>query len=226
MQKKFPGRFSLIFLFIVFSGTLTLADETTNNDLITAVVAGQHSRVVDLLKQGANPDAKQKLTGWTAISVASYYGYPDIVKELVHAGANVNARDIRANTPLMRAVTLGPYTNLEEHLARKVEVTKILLESGANPYMTNRFGEATWRIPEIDHQDALEAVFENAGIAETHEVELMEAIAREDLVAVRAALENDIDLKFHDAYGWTFLKQAEAVKNPQIKKLLLTAAKK
>ena len=225
MQKKFRQRFSFALLCIFFSSAFALAEETTNNELITAVVAGQHSRVVELLKQGANPNAKQKLTGWTAISVASYYGYPDIVKDLVHAGADVNVRDVRQNTPLMRAVTLGPYENLEEHLTRKVEVTKILLESGANPYMTNSFGEPTWRIPEIDHHDSLAAVFENAGIAETDEVELMEAIARNDLVAVRAALANDIDLNFHDAYGWTFLKQAEAVKNPQIKKLLLSAKK-
>jgi uncharacterized protein len=226
MQKKYRQRFSFALLCILFPSALAFADETNNKDLITAVVGGQHARVVELLKQGADPNAKQKLTGWTAISVASYYGYPDIVKELVRAGANVNVRDVRQNTPLMRAVTIGPYQNLEEHLARKVEVTKILLESGANPYMTNRFGEPTWRIPEIDHHDSLAAVFENAGIAETDEVELMEAIARNDLVAVRAALGNDVDLNFHDAYGWTFLKQAEAVNNPQIRKLLLAATKK
>src|SRR5262245_41359794 len=108
MQKKFRQRFSFALLSIFFFSAFALAEETTNNDLITAVVAGQHSRVVELLKQGANPNAKQKLTGWTAISVASYYGYPDIVKDLVRAGADVNVRDVRQNTPLMRAVTLGP----------------------------------------------------------------------------------------------------------------------
>lgn len=224
MQKKFQQRSSVLLLCLLFSACLTFAG--ANQDLISAAVSGEHSRVVDLLKKGANPNAQQKLTGWSAISVAAYYGYPEIVKELVHAGANVNVRDARQNTPLMRALTIGPYENYEEVIARKAEVTKILLESGANPYLPNRLGEVTWRMPTIDHHDTLALIFEKAGINETQEVELMEAIARNDLVAVHAALESGVDLNYRDAYGWTFMKQAEAVNNPQIRKLLLAAAKK
>lgn len=85
-----------------------------NNQLILASKDGQNAGVRDLIKEGANVNARNN----EALIMACIYGHVDVVKTLLKNGANVNAKKDKA---LFWAATNG-----------YPELVKILLKHGAN----------------------------------------------------------------------------------------------
>lgn len=59
--------------------------------------------------------------GWTALMMASFFGYTEIVKALVSQGANLEVANAQGSTALMLAT-----------LRNHEEIVKILVQSGAN----------------------------------------------------------------------------------------------
>ena len=86
-----------------------------------------------LIKKGSNVNALIPSNGWTALHCAIFNGL-DVVKKLLSAGANVNARDNDGMTPLMLAC---------QSSQKRVSLSTInlLLESGAD---INAVDEAGW----------------------------------------------------------------------------------
>ena len=66
----------------------------------------------------------------TALMTACIKGHERVVKLLLEYGANVNAKDKRANTPLHRSI-----------MAKKTSVVPTLLAAGADPNEADIFGE-------------------------------------------------------------------------------------
>ena len=102
------------------------AEVDTANDLgitplLMACAGGNSAIVKALLAAGANPRDSQS-SGETALMLASRAGMPAAVEDLVALGADVNgSENTRGQTALMWAVA-----------HRHPEVTKVLLEHGAN----------------------------------------------------------------------------------------------
>jgi len=63
--------------------------------------------VVFLIKQGADVNVASRITGWTPLHVAADKGHLEVVKTLVGAGANVNAKDKVGMTPIRSAIGDG-----------------------------------------------------------------------------------------------------------------------
>jgi ankyrin repeat protein len=80
-----------------------------------------------------NPDRdllERQFSGGTPLNVASQNGNIDIVRMLVGAGANIEARDLRQRTPLLCACNMGNYI-----------IASFLVEQGADVNVQDEEGE-------------------------------------------------------------------------------------
>ncbi len=68
----------------------------------------------------------------TPLMAAAPYGSRELIRELLKAGAEVNAKDSRGMTPLMLAVASE---------TQDIEVVKLLLDAGADPNVRSAAGE-------------------------------------------------------------------------------------
>lgn len=86
----------------------------------------------------ANPDL-DRLTrfGGVGITPASEKGHVDIVRELLtRTEINVNHTNFVGWTPLLEAIVLN------DGGAKQQEIVKLLLEHGADPHMTDKYGKS------------------------------------------------------------------------------------
>ena len=90
-----------------------------DKELFDAVGKGDAAKVRELLKRGANPNARNEL-GDTPLHLAAFWGHADVARLLLEHGADVNARDASGRTPLHEAAN------------GYMDVAILLLEHGAN----------------------------------------------------------------------------------------------
>ena len=70
-----------------------MSDNKIHKKLYDASVAGDVTRVTQLLKEGAQPDRYRGQYRGTALYRAASNGHNDIAKILIEAGADVNKQD-------------------------------------------------------------------------------------------------------------------------------------
>lgn len=96
-------------------------------ELIQAARQGDTSAVERLLAAGANVDAQDE-GGQTALMAATYGNHRETARVLVEAGADVNLRDQRLNSPFLYAGAEG-----------LLEIVKLTAPT-ADTRVTNRYG--------------------------------------------------------------------------------------
>lgn len=89
-SKKYPPLVAL---------GLRLLRIVSDERLIEAADEGKLDLVQKLLRGGVNVNASDKWR-WTALHMAAYGGFNDIAKELIWAGAQIDARTVDGETPL------------------------------------------------------------------------------------------------------------------------------
>jgi ankyrin repeat protein len=108
-----------------------------------AVCSNRIGAVKLLLAKGAKPNAAMASLGMvrhgpialgnlSPLMAAAPYGSAEMVGELLKAGADVNARDVRGMTPLMLSVASE---------TQDIDVVKLLLKAGAEPNIKSVAGE-------------------------------------------------------------------------------------
>lgn len=111
-------------------------DEHGRAPLHYAASDGDSSRVEDLLRATADPNARDD-DGWTALHLAAQAKSASCVRALLAAGARVDLRDSHGNTPLWRAV----FNSRGEG-----EIIELLRASGADPRAPNDHGVSPVRL--------------------------------------------------------------------------------
>lgn len=115
-----------------------------------------------LLKAGADPSLKNK-RGETALHLAAESGPVSLVKALLEARAQVNARDQRGFSPLMHA-SQGAYSQSaspDKDLA--AEKALLLLEAGADPALADQTGITALHLAAATDQPSLTEALLKAG---------------------------------------------------------------
>ncbi len=106
-----------------------MKQDELNKKLFDAVSGNRISEIEQLLKQGADVNAKTE-NGWTPLYCASNWNRIDIAKLLIENGADVNAQNKNGWTPLHEA-SYWDY----------VGIAKLLIENGADVNAKNKNGE-------------------------------------------------------------------------------------
>jgi len=107
----------------------------------------------------ANPDLNcLSRFGGVGITPASEKGHVEIVRELVtHTDINVNHTNFVGWTPLLEAIVLN------DGGAKQQEIVKLLLDHGANPHMTDKYGKSPLELAREKGYQEIAELLVNAG---------------------------------------------------------------
>jgi ankyrin repeat protein len=112
--------------------------------LLEAVRNGNLAEVRTLLARGADPNARELLSGYTALHFAAVGGHLDVVRLLVESGARV---DDRQNTVFESALAGAV-------VAGRADVVAYLLARGADP-CERLYGDDHSLLEEAEHFGAI-----------------------------------------------------------------------
>ncbi len=118
-------------------------------DLFEASALGQIDRVRTLLADDPSLVRAHSHDGWTALHLASFFGHPEVARELIAGGADVNARSqserfAKSNTPLHAAAA-----------NQQTAVAEMLVEHGADVNAKDGSGFTPLGLAANSHNDLL-----------------------------------------------------------------------
>ena len=157
-----------------------------NLQLIQASAEGNLARVKTLLKSGADVNAKDKDSGYTALMEAAARGHLRVVQLLLDKGADINATDFNAweRTPL----TLAAHRN---HL----KVMKLLIDRGADiNARDNLAGSALLDASQEGNLEAVKLLLDSGADSRDGPAALMLAAQGDHLEVVQALRDSGIKL--------------------------------
>jgi len=132
LNKHYP----CVELLIAAGANIDQQDQTCFNPFLISCLTNDLTLLRLVLP--ANPDL-DRLTrfGGVGITPASEKGHLEVVQELLtHTDINVNHTNFVGWTPLLEAIVLN------DGGARQQAIVKLLLDHGANPHMTDKYGKS------------------------------------------------------------------------------------
>lgn len=193
-----------------------------NEALVSAAAQGNLARVTDLLKRGADLNARDD-QGRTPVMAATHGNHVAVVDALLKAGADVDLRDNRLDNPFLYAGAAG-----------LLDILKLAHAAGADPTITNRFG-GTALIPaaERGHVEVARYLLTETAVDINHInnlgwTALLEAIILADggprhQEIVRLLIDHGADVNIADKEGVTPLRHARSRGYREIQALLEAA---
>lgn len=128
MVAAWNGNIEMMALFVARGANPRRANRNGEQPLQLAAWNGHDAAVKWLLERGAA--LNREGSNWGALHYAVFNGHTRLASDLIARGAEVNARSPNGSTPLMLAAREG-----------REDLTKVLLESGADPRSKNDWGD-------------------------------------------------------------------------------------
>lgn len=126
--------YDVVELLIKADADINKQDETQLNPFLFGCIKDDLRLVKIMLAAGTDLDRYTRFGG-VGIHPAAEKGYVDLVRELLKTDINVNHTNWVGWTPLLEAIVLrdgGP---------AQQEIVKMLLDGGASPHMTDKYGK-------------------------------------------------------------------------------------
>ena len=199
-------------------GLTPLMNATANGDLESVKLLLQHHADVNLVSKpessGKVKNGPIQLGKFTALLLATAYGPPELVQELLDAGAKTDARDVRGMTALHFAVSSE---------SQDPKIVKLLLKAGVDPAAKTNAGEtaAEWAA-KFGHPEITALLPTRAAEAKT--VSLQAADQR--LPASRAAAERSLKLLQQVSGGFIATGGCMSCHGQNLTALVVSQAKK
>ena len=183
--------------------------------LVPAAKAGDFTIVLDCLSKRANIDVK--VGGRTALVNATHIGHTDIVKVLLRAGADTEAKDGLGQTALMEA-------SRKDH----TDIVKVLSGAGANTEAKDDFGRTALMCASDNvHTNSVQVLLEAGADTEAKDslgrTALLEASHNGHADSVQVLLGAGADTEAKDSHDRTALVNATHIGHTAIVQVLLGA---
>lgn len=121
-------------------------------NLVAYAGRGDQNIVLAFLDAGMDINTMRNTDGWTALTAASFYKRPELVKLLLEKQALVNIQDTSGRTPLMYAAAMGAE-----------EIVSMLLGAGANPNIQDKSGRTALMEAYSKQEAKIAEILKNAG---------------------------------------------------------------
>ena len=204
---RFRNYLRTLIAVLLVSGANAAYSNSMDPALIASAAAGDTPRVIELLRKGANVNARD-LRGRTPVMAATYGNHVRTVEALVNAGADINRRDMMLNNPFLYAGAEG-----------LLDILRLTVKAGADPAITNRYG-GTALIPAAHrgHVESVNYLLSHTRVNVNHVnalgwTALLEAIVLSDgglrhQQIVAALIRHGADVNLPDRWGRTPLQLA------------------
>ncbi len=185
----------------------------TPGNLYEAIEAGKVSSVRTFLNRGAEVNDGYYRDGGTLLMRAAQKGNTSIAGLLINHGAKINSFDSIRLTALDCAV-------LNNHLA----MVKFLLKNGASLNPVNHSSPPLVVATDIDHVKIMRMLLKAGAHVNAHyddgTTALMNAVRREDPIAVKLLLDSKADKYLKNRHGESALSIARRMKSQKIRSFL------
>ena len=126
--------YDLVERMVALGADIDRQDETQFNPFLLGCVKNDLRLVRVMLAAGTDLDRTTRFGG-VGIHPAAEKGYLELVRELLQTDVNVNHTNWVGWTPLLEAIVLGDGGPTQQ------EIIRLLLEHGASPHMTDKYGK-------------------------------------------------------------------------------------